>query len=157
MQKATFQKEHLSELRTLATEFLFSNIIFKGHLGAGEFSVHNLLHTCSKETLSRLKDMFAKDVAADKLTLSTDEFAMTEEQLRAFMAALTRKEKSLRLLQLIIGYKNNLELKSAQRKNLREKQRDFKAAEESLKTPEQKLAELRAEIASLQAEIGTED
>ena len=155
--KATFTKEHLDELQKLATEFLFGNIVLKGVFGSGELSIHNLLHTCSKETLVRYKEMFAADVAKSQLTLTTDEFIMTADELRTFKKSLTDKEKSLRLLQLIIAYKNNLSLKEKQKKSLREKRKDYQAAVEATKTPAQKLLELQEEIKSLELEINSDD
>ena len=137
--KINFTQEHMTRLKELACEMLFSNTVIKGFMGAPA-NIIELLHGTTINTLNNLKASLSKQI--EKLE-SADEWVGTDSEKLAEM----RKAKEL--VNLIVGWKRyNLEIAENNRR-IAEIEKQLIDIDEATKTPEDKKKELRAELEAL--------
>jgi hypothetical protein len=142
MSTISFTKEHKEKLNALALEALFQGTEFKAKIGANH-TIHDLLHTCSLNTLQQLHSQTKKEAAEIE---TMDEWSLTDHQQRKLKDLKDKQE----ILNLLIGYKRYLAEAESKRQELKELKGQLKNLQELNKTPDQRQKELEAKIASLE-------
>lgn len=143
--KINFTKEHQDRLNVLASDALVKGTKFKGNLGS-EMTIYDLFHNCTVTTLSRYHTTIKKEVGDIE---ALDEWSLTPYQQQK--AANLKKNQEL--INLLIGYKRNLEQKEAAATKLASMKDEYAKLKESTKTPEDKLKELEQAMATAEAEL----
>lgn len=142
MAKINFTKEHNDKLQSLAGEALMNGTKFKGNLGS-EMNIHDLIHNCTVNTLSRYHSNIKKEVT--EIENLDDEWSLTDYQQRK----AAELKKTQELINLLIGYKRYQAESEAEKAKLAELKATYKELKESTTSPEVRLKEMEDQIAAL--------
>lgn len=143
MPKTNFTKEHHEKLMGLAGNALFKGTIFKGNLGS-EMRIHDLVHNCTVDTLSRHNVILKKQIAEIE---EKDDWSLTPYQVQK----ANDLKKQQELIYLLIGFKRYNQEKAEEESELKALKKEYEKLKEDTKTPEQKMQEYEKKIAALEA------
>ena len=138
----TFTKEHEAKLDVMLAKAVKENRIFQ--YGVGQiFTVIELLHTVSINTLVKILSSLKKQIATEEDKDEWNDSVVNTEKLNQL-----REDRDL--INYIIGYKRkNLEI-AANAKKKAELTAKLAELRESTKTPEDRIKETEAELAKLE-------
>ena len=141
MTKINFTSEHDARLKHLATEMLFNGAVINGTMGQ-VFTVHDLIHTTTLNTLRNLLQSLNKQI--EKLENADEWVSAGTEQ-----ALLATKKNEKEFVNLLIGYKRYQDMLKENKAKRAALQHQLDSLKDAQKTPEDRIKELEAELAEL--------
>lgn len=141
MTKINFTSEHGARLKHLATEMLFNGTVINGTMSQ-VFTVHDLIHTTTLNTLCNLLQSLNKQI--EKLENADEWVSAGTEQ-----ALLATKKNEKEFVNLLIGYKRYQDMLKENKAKRAALQQQLNSLKDAQKTPEDRIKELEAELAEL--------
>lgn len=141
--KINFTEENQARLKVLFVELGFTGEVLSGKFGANAYTVWEVLHVLSLESIRSLNKNLKKEVVALE---EQDDWAVSDYQLAK--AAKTRKWQEF--VNLVVGYKLFEEEKAKKANKLKNAKAELAQMKEEVMTPTERIAAKEKEIEELE-------